>query len=96
MPGIDMMVRNLPLGPLAETVFYVENIAASVLVVKTTASNSHQLLLQPVRLWIWNHTPAVYRQHPVPNAYTFYPCGAKQRYLYCTLMIELTQRIFRR
>ena len=31
IPGLDMMVRNL-LGPLAEQVFYVENIASSVLV----------------------------------------------------------------
>ncbi|MBF2068904.1 MAG: peptidase M48, partial [Fischerella thermalis M48_A2018_028] len=31
IPGIDMMVRNF-LGPVAEQLFYVENIASSILV----------------------------------------------------------------
>jgi hypothetical protein len=45
IPGLDMLVRNL-LGPLAEQVFYVENIASSVLVGEQQLPDLHKLLLE--------------------------------------------------
>ena len=88
LPGLDLMVRNL-LGPLAEQFFYLENIAASILVSPQQLPDLHHLLiaacetldLEPPQLYV--------RQHPVPNAYTFAMRGKQPFVVLHTSLIDL-------
>ncbi|WP_017654119.1 M48 family metallopeptidase [Fortiea contorta] len=88
IPGLDMVVRNW-LGPVAEQVFYVENIAASVLVGKNQLPELHNLLLaacttldiEPPQLYV--------RQHPAPNAYTFAMRGKQPFIVVHTSLIDI-------
>ncbi|MEM7581308.1 MAG: M48 family metallopeptidase [Mastigocoleus sp.] len=70
IPGVDMLVRNL-LGPVAEQVFYVENIASSVLVSDKQLPDLHKLLLEAAKVLDIEPPQLYVRQHPAPNAYTF-------------------------
>lgn len=88
IPGIDMMVRNL-LGPLAEQFFYVENIAASVLVGENQLPQFHQLLLEACETLDLEPPQLYVRQHPVPNAYTFAMRGKQPFIVLHTSLIEL-------
>lgn len=88
IPGIDMMVRNL-LGPLAEQFFYVENIAASVLVGEKQLPQYHQLLLDACQTLDLEPPQLYIRQHPVPNAYTFAMRGKQPFVVMHTSLLEL-------
>ena len=88
IPGMDMMVRNL-LGPLAEQFFYVENIAASVLVGEQQLPQYHQLLLEACETLELEPPQLYVRQHPVPNAYTFAMRGKQPFIVLHTSLIEL-------
>lgn len=88
IPGIDMMVRNL-LGPLGEQFFYVENIAASVLVGEEQLPQFHQLLLEACQTLDLEPPQLYIRQHPVPNAYTFAMRGKQPFIVLHTSLIEL-------
>ncbi len=88
IPGIDMMVRNL-LGPLAEQFFYVENIAASVLVGEKQLPQFHQLLLEACQTLDLEPPQLYVRQHPVPNAYTFAMRGKQPFIVLHTSLIDL-------
>lgn len=88
IPGIDMIVRNL-LGPLAEQLFYVENIAASVLVGEQQLPQFHQLLLDACQTLELEPPQLYVRQHPVPNAYTFAMRGKQPFIVMHTSLIEL-------
>ena len=70
LPGLDVAIRSL-LGPMGEQFFYLENIAASVLVGPTQLPNIYGLLVEACRV-LDLEVPQLYiKQHPVPNAYTF-------------------------
>ncbi len=88
IPGLDMMVRNL-LGPLAEQFFYVENIAASILVGEKQLPQFHQLLLEACQTLDLEPPQLYIRQHPVPNAYTFAMRGKQPFIVLHTSLIEL-------
>ena len=88
IPGIDLMVRNL-LGPLGEQFFYVENIAASVLVGEEQLPQFHQLLLEACQTLDLEPPQLYIRQHPVPNAYTFAMRGKQPFIVLHTSLIEL-------
>lgn len=88
IPGIDVMVRNL-LGPLAEQFFYVENIAASVLVGEQQLPQYHQLLLEACQTLDLEPPQLYVRQHPVPNAYTFAMRGKQPFIVLHTSLIDL-------
>ncbi len=70
LPGLDMIIRNL-LGPVAEQYFYLENIAASVLVSEQQLPELHLLLVEACKILDLEPPQLYVRQHPVPNAYTF-------------------------
>ena len=91
VPGLDMLVRNL-LGPLAEQVFYLENIAAGVLVGPQQLPHLHKLLLEACQILDLEPPQLYVRQHPAPNAYTFAMRG-KQPFivLHTSLIDMLTQ-----
>ncbi len=88
IPGIDMLVRNL-LGQLAEQFFYVENIAASVLVGEKQLPHYHNLLLEACQTLDLEPPQLYVRQHPVPNAYTFAMRGKQPFIVLHTSLIEL-------
>ncbi len=88
LSGLDVMVRNL-LGPVAEQFFYLENIAASVLVGENQLPQFHKLLLEACQI-LDLEVPQLYvRQHPVPNAYTFAMRGKQPFIVMHTSLIEL-------
>ena len=88
IPGLDMMVRNL-LGPMAEQVFYVENIASSILVGEKQLPDLHQLLLEACQILDIDPPQLYVRQHPAPNAYTFAMRGKQPFVVIHTSLIEI-------
>ncbi|MDJ0737607.1 MAG: M48 family metallopeptidase [Nostocaceae cyanobacterium] len=90
IPGLDMMVRNL-LGPLAEQVFYAENIASSVLVGEKQLPHLHELLLEACKI-LDMEVPQLYvRSSPVPNAYTFAMRGKQPFIVLHTSLIDMLE-----
>ncbi|MBW4618934.1 MAG: M48 family metallopeptidase [Cyanosarcina radialis HA8281-LM2] len=88
LPGLDMVVRNL-LGPVAEQFFYLNNIAASVLVGPQQLPHIHQLLVEACKI-LDLEVPQLYvHQHPVPNAYTFAMRGKQPFIVLHTSLIDL-------
>ena len=88
IPGLDMMVRNL-LGPMAEQIFYVENIASSILVGEKQLPHLHQLLLEACQILDIDPPQLYVRQHPAPNAYTFAMRGKQPFVVIHTSLIEI-------
>ncbi len=88
LPGLDLMVRNL-LGPLAEQFFYLNNIAASVLVSEKQLPHLHQLLLDACKVLDLEPPQLYVQQHPVPNAYTFAMRGKQPFIVVHTSLIEI-------
>lgn len=88
IPGLDMMVRNL-LGPLAEQVFYVENIASSVLVGQNQLPELHNLLIEACKMLDIEPPQLYIRQHPAPNAYTFAMRGKQPFIVVHTSLIDM-------
>ncbi len=90
LPGVDMIVRNI-LGPLAEQVFYVENIASSVLVGEKQLPHLHQLLLDACKILDIEPPQLYVRQHPAPNAYTFAMRGKQPFIVVHTSLIDMLE-----
>jgi Zn-dependent protease with chaperone function len=88
LPGFDMVIRNL-LGPLAEQVFYLDNIASSVLVSEQQLPEFHNLLLEACKVLDLEPPQLYVRQHPVPNAYTFAMRGKQPFIVLHTSLIDL-------
>lgn len=88
IPGLDMMVRNL-LGPLAEQVFYVENIASSVLVSDKQLPHLHKLLLEACKILDIEPPQLYIKQHPAPNAYTFAMRGKQPFVVLHTSLVDM-------
>ncbi|HLO89281.1 MAG TPA: M48 family metallopeptidase [Nostocaceae cyanobacterium] len=88
IPGLDMLVRNW-LGPTAEQVFYVENIASSVLVGEKQLPDLHKLLLEACQILDIEPPQLYVRQHPAPNAYTFAMRGKQPFIVVHTSLIEI-------
>lgn len=88
VPGLDLMVRNL-LGPLAEQFFYLNNIAASVLVGENQLPHLHKLLLEACDVLDLEPPQLYVQQHPVPNAYTFAMRGKQPFIVLHTSLIDL-------
>ena len=88
IPGLDMMVRNW-LGPMAEQVFYVENIAASVLVGEKQLPDLHKLLLEACKILDIEPPQLYIRQHPAPNAYTFAMRGKQPFIVMHTSLVDM-------
>lgn len=87
-PGLDLMVRNL-LGPVAEQFFYLNNIAASVLVGENQLPHLHKLLLDACKTLDLEPPQLYVQQHPVPNAYTFAMRGKQPFIVLHTALIDM-------
>ncbi|MBE9052583.1 M48 family metallopeptidase [Nostocales cyanobacterium LEGE 11386] len=88
IPGLDMMVRNW-LGPMAEQIFYVENIAASVLVGEKQLPDLYKLLLEACKILDIEPPQLYIRQHPAPNAYTFAMRGKQPFIVLHTSLVDI-------
>ncbi|NES18806.1 MAG: M48 family metallopeptidase [Symploca sp. SIO3E6] len=88
MPGIDLIVRNL-LGPIAEQFFYLNNIAASVLVGENQLPHLHELLLEACKILDLEPPQLYVQQHPSPNAYTFAMRGKQPFLVLHTSLIDM-------
>lgn len=88
LPGLDLMIRNL-LGPMAEQIFYLENIAASVLVGAQQLPHLHQLLLESCQVLDLEPPQLYVHQHPAPNAYTLAMRGKQPFVVLHTSLIEM-------
>lgn len=88
IPGIDMMIRNV-LGPLVEQVFYVENIASSVLVSDKQLPHLHKLLIEACKILDIEPPQLYIKQHPAPNAYTFAMRGKQPFVVVHTSLIDM-------
>jgi len=88
LPGLDLLVRNL-LGPLAEQFFYLNNIAASILVGKNQLPHLHQLLEDACAILDLDPPQLYVQQHPAPNAYTFAMRGKQPFIVLHTSLIEI-------
>lgn len=88
LPGLDTIIRTA-LGPIAEQVFYLDNISASVLVGENQLPHLHQLLLEACQILDLDPPQLYVRQHPVPNAYTFAMRGKQPFIVIHTSLIEL-------
>lgn len=88
LPGLDIAVRSL-LGSVAEEFFYLNNIAASVLVGEKQLPHLHNLLLEACRVLDLEPPQLYIQQNPVPNAYTFAMRGKKPFMVMHTSLIEM-------
>ncbi|WAN68608.1 M48 family metallopeptidase [Moorena producens JHB] len=88
LPGIDLVVRNL-LGPVAEQFFYLNNIAASVLVGQNQLPHLHKLLLEACTTLDLEPPQLYVQQNPAPNAYTFAMRGKQPFIVLHTSLIDL-------
>lgn len=88
LPGLDVAIRSL-LGPMGEQFFYLENIAASVLVGPTQLPELYSAMVEACEV-LDLEVPQLYiKQHPVPNAYTFAMRGKQPFIVVHTSLIEL-------
>lgn len=90
LPGLDLVIRNL-LGPVAEQVFYLENIAASVQVGEQQLPHLYQVLIEACQILDLEPPELYVRQHPVPNAYTFAMRGKQPFIVIHTSLIEMLE-----
>ncbi len=88
IPGLDLAIRSM-LGSVAEQFFYVNNIAASVLVSDKQLPSIHQLLLDACQVLDLEPPQLYIQQNPVPNAYTFAMRGKKPFMVLHTSLIEM-------
>ena len=88
LPGFDIAVRSL-LGPVAEQVFYLNNIASSVLVGKKQLPDFYELMLDACSTLDLEPPQLYVQQNPVPNAYTFAMRGKQPFMVVHTSLIEM-------
>ena len=90
LPGLDLLVQNL-LAPTAEQVFYLDNIASSILVGKHQLPDLHQLLLEASRILDIDPPQLYVKQNPIPNAYTFAMRGKQPFIVIHTSLLDLLE-----
>ncbi len=88
LPGLDVMVR-LVMAPLAEQIFYLDNIASSIRVSAHQLPSLHAALVEACQILDLDVPELYVRQNPVPNAYTFAMRGKRPFIVIHTSLIEL-------
>ncbi len=88
IPGLDLIVRNL-LGSLAEQFFYLNNIAASVLVGENQLPHLHNLLKEACKVLDLEPPQLYVQQNPAPNAYTLAMRGKQPFIVLHTSLIDI-------
>ena len=90
VPGLDLLVQHL-LAPTAEQLFYVENIASSILVGDRQLPDLHNLLLDASRILDIDPPQLYVKQNPAPNAYTFAMRGKQPFIVIHTSLLDLLE-----
>ncbi|MEL6814243.1 MAG: M48 family metallopeptidase [Cyanobacteria bacterium J06598_3] len=88
LPGLDVAIRSL-LGSMGEQFFYLDNIAASVLVGPNQLPDLYSSLVEACQVLDLDVPQLYIKQHPVPNAYTFAMRGKQPFIVVHTSLIEL-------
>ncbi|MEB3355528.1 MAG: M48 family metallopeptidase [Synechococcales bacterium] len=88
IPGVDLLLRTV-IGPLAEQVFYLDNIASSILVGEKQLPHLHALLIEACNILDLEPPQLYVRQNPAPNAYTFAIRGKQPFVVIHSSLIEL-------
>lgn len=88
LPGLDLIVRTV-LGPVAEQVFYLDNIASSIQVSEQQLPHLHKCLIEACEVLDLEPPQLYVRQNPVPNAYTFAMRGKQPFIVMHTSILEL-------
>ncbi len=90
LPGFDLLIRNL-LGPTAEQIFYLDNIASSILVGPKQLPDLYELLQSACQI-LDIEAPALYiKQNPAPNAYTMAMRGKQPFIVVHTSLLDLLE-----
>lgn len=88
LPGLDIAIRTL-LGSTAEQVFYLDNIASSILVSDRQLPELHHSLLEACAILDLEPPQLYLRQNPIPNAYTFAMRGRQPFVVIHTSLLDL-------
>ncbi len=88
IPGLGFMVQSL-VGPTAEQLFYVDNLASSIQVGPKQLPDLHKLLVDACRILDLDVPELYVRQNPAPNAYTFAMRGKKPFIVVHTSLLDL-------
>lgn len=88
LPGLEAIAKTL-MGPVAESVLLLENIATAVLVGPDQIASLHNLLLEAASI-LGMEAPELYiRQNPSPNAYTLAIAGRKPFIVVHSALLDL-------
>ncbi|KAG1679281.1 hypothetical protein FOA52_009311 [Chlamydomonas sp. UWO 241] len=88
IPGLEMVSKSF-LGPAAEQVLLLENIATSIKIGPEQLPSVHRLLMEAAEV-LQMEPPELYvRQNPVPNAYTLAISGRTPFIVIHTALLEL-------
>eukprot|EP00878_Enallax_costatus_P036853 GHUV01041425.1.p1 GENE.GHUV01041425.1~~GHUV01041425.1.p1 ORF type:complete len:305 (+),score=59.94 GHUV01041425.1:381-1295(+) len=88
LPGMELIAKTL-MGPVAEQVLLLENIATSLKTGPDQLPTIHNLLLEAAEV-LQMEPPELYvRQNPMPNAYTLAITGHKPFIVIHTSLLEL-------
>ncbi|KAJ7537932.1 hypothetical protein O6H91_11G028800 [Diphasiastrum complanatum] len=88
IPGLNEIGKVL-LGPVAEQVMLLENIATSILVSEKQLPSLHRLMVEAANILNLEAPDLYVRQNPVPNAYTLAIAGRKPFVVIHTSIVEL-------
>ncbi|KAJ9515635.1 hypothetical protein QJQ45_021758 [Haematococcus lacustris] len=88
IPGLELVAKGF-LGPAAEQVLLLENIANSVKIGPQQLPSVHQLLVEAAHTLQMDLPELYVRQNPVPNAYTLAITGRQPFIVIHTALLEL-------
>ncbi|KAL6755418.1 peptidase family M48-domain-containing protein [Haematococcus lacustris] len=88
IPGLELVAKGF-LGPAAEQVLLLENIANSVKIGPHQLPSVHQLLVEAAHTLQMDLPELYVRQNPVPNAYTLAITGRQPFIVIHTALLEL-------
>jgi Zn-dependent protease with chaperone function len=88
IPGLGLLIQNL-LGPTAEQIFYLDNMASSIQVSEKQLPDLHYLLLEASEILDIEPPQLYVRQNPTPNAYTFAMRGKQPFIVIHTSLLDL-------
>jgi Zn-dependent protease with chaperone function len=90
LPGLGFLIQNL-LGPAAEQILYLDNMASSIQVNEKQLPDLYQLLVDACKI-LDLEVPQLYiRQNPMPNAYTFAMRGKQPFIVIHTSLLDLLE-----
>jgi Zn-dependent protease with chaperone function len=88
LPGLEVVAKSI-MGPVAEQVLLLENIATSIKTGESQLPSIYRLLTEAATM-LQMEPPELYiKQNPIPNAYTLAIAGRKPFIVVHTALLEL-------